>query len=138
MSVAYARLCFPYLAAVALTRGTVGLDDFTPERRADPALAALAAIVTVVDDGNPDRNTMSPQRLRLLLKDGNEAEIQVPSTLGSPQRPLDNTAHLAKFRACWRHGGLGADEGERLIGILDRLEREDDIVGAIGLTAAVA
>ncbi|MEX1250447.1 MAG: MmgE/PrpD family protein, partial [Hyphomonas sp.] len=35
MTSSYARLCFAYCGAVALRRGTVGLDDFRPDRLAD-------------------------------------------------------------------------------------------------------
>jgi 2-methylcitrate dehydratase PrpD len=47
----YARLCFQYLGAVTLLRGTVGLGDFTVDRLNDPATHALAAKITVIDDG---------------------------------------------------------------------------------------
>jgi 2-methylcitrate dehydratase PrpD len=52
MTPAYARLCLPYLAAVTLTRGTVGLADFSAGRLGDPAVLALAA-----RDGPPGPRT---------------------------------------------------------------------------------
>src|SRR4029077_16401531 len=100
---------------------TVGLGDFTPERRGDPKLAALAARIEVVNDANPNPNALAPQRLRIEMKTGVRYEFVVPHTLGSPEHPLDRAAHLTKFRDCWRYGGAGAAKGEELIRLVDRL-----------------
>ncbi|MFM2045261.1 MAG: hypothetical protein RLY86_3837, partial [Pseudomonadota bacterium] len=50
MAANYARLCFPWLGAVTLARGTVGLTDFDPASLADPALHRVAARIRVVAD----------------------------------------------------------------------------------------
>ncbi len=128
MEVSYARLCFPYVGAVALMRGSVEVDDFAPARLADPMLAALAARIAVVDDGNADETTMTPQRLRLFLKSGRICEAVVEHILGSPSNPLGRERHLAKFRRCWAGGArpLDAERGERIIELVDRLDLAED------------
>jgi aconitate decarboxylase len=136
MDVAYARLCFPYVAAVVLSRGSVGLDDFTPERRADAKLAALAAGIEVVRDGNPNANALAPQSVHIELKTGARHAFAVPHTLGSPEHPLDRAAHLAKFRGCWGYGGADAAKGEKLIALVDRLEQLGDVAELVQLTIA--
>ena len=118
----YARLCLPFVGALALTRGTVALDDFTAERLADPALHALAARIAVVVDDNPDPNALNPQRVEIVLKDGARHAIDLPAVLGSPAAPLDRARHLAKFRACWRHAGLIPEAGDVLATLVDRLD----------------
>ena len=61
MSVAYARLCFAWLGALVLTRGTVDLADFTPERLARPRTARAGGEDPVVEvDGNPDPAAFVP------------------------------------------------------------------------------
>ncbi|HYU11027.1 MAG TPA: MmgE/PrpD family protein, partial [Stellaceae bacterium] len=77
MAVAYARLCLPYVAAVCLRRGTVGLDDFTPEALADPETLALARRLSVIADGNPDPNALHPVRVELDLADGNTVACDI-------------------------------------------------------------
>jgi 2-methylcitrate dehydratase PrpD len=96
MTPAYARLCLPFLAALMLRDGRIDPRLFTPQGLADPALAALAARVTLVDDGNPDQNALFPQRLRLVFGDGSHRNIAIPHTLGSPDAPLSPDQAAAK------------------------------------------
>src|SRR5438270_1915397 len=60
MSVAYARLCLPYVGAVCLRHGTVGLGDFTPQAIGDPDTLVLARRLSVIADDNPDPNALHP------------------------------------------------------------------------------
>ena len=100
MSVAHARLCLAYCGAVTLRRGTLGLDDFTPEALVDPEILALAARLQVVADSNPDPNALHPVRVELDLVDGRTIACDVAAVLGSPARPLSPEAARAKFAAC--------------------------------------
>lgn len=88
MTPAYARLCLPLLAALMLRDGQIDPRRFTPETFADPAVGALAARVTIRDDGNPDPNALSPQRLRITMSDGTTREHAIQATLGAPDAPL--------------------------------------------------
>lgn len=106
MAPAYARLCFPWLASVVLTRGTVALDDFGEERRHDPALLALAARITVTVDDNPDPAAFTPATATAYLTDGSVRTIAVTAQLGSPAWPLSREQHLAKARGCLAFAGL--------------------------------
>ncbi|HTZ35371.1 MAG TPA: MmgE/PrpD family protein [Stellaceae bacterium] len=100
MSVAHARLCLPYCAAIWLRRGTLGLGDFSPEALADRATLDLAGRLSVVDDGNSDPNALGPQRVELDLADGRTVARDVDAVLGSPANPLSAEAARAKFAAC--------------------------------------
>jgi aconitate decarboxylase len=100
MTVAYARLCLPYVAAVCLRHGTVGLGDFTPEALGDPDTLALARRLTVIADDNPDPNALHPVRVELDLADGSTVACDVTEILGGPSRPLSPEAARAKFIAC--------------------------------------
>jgi 2-methylcitrate dehydratase PrpD len=132
LTVNYARLCFQYLGAVTMLRGTVGLDDFTPERLADPAAHELAARIEVIDDGTPDPAAFTPQIAVATLKDGTTREARVDKLFGSPADPLSREQHLAKFRACLAFGYGRPMEAlaETLIARVDALEAEPD-VGAL-------
>ncbi|WP_199554235.1 MmgE/PrpD family protein [Sandaracinobacteroides hominis] len=108
MAPGYARLCLPWLAAVVLTRGTVSLGDFTPERLADAELVALAQRVRVVADDNGDPAAFVPATAIATLRDGREIRAEVAAQFGSPEWPLSRDEHLAKALGCLEFAGLGA------------------------------
>ncbi len=127
MQVNYARLCLQYTGALALTSGTVDVTDFHAERLSDPQLHALGRRIDVVIDDNPDPNALGPQQIIAHVRDGRELTVDVPHTLGSPERPLTREQYLAKFRRCLTLGthALPDDAGERIIALVDRLEDLD-------------
>ena len=124
MTVAYARLCLPYLAAVCLRRGTVGLDDFTSEALADPQTLALAGRLSAVIDGNPDPNALHPVRVELDLADGRTVACDIADVIGSPARPLSAAAARAKFDGCCR---AVSDGGAALWHAVLSLDRAPDM-----------
>ncbi len=128
----YARLCFQYLGAVTLLRGTVGLGDFTVDRLNDPATHALAAKITVIDDGSPDPAAFCPQIALATLADGSTRSARVDALFGSPADPLSEAQHLEKFRACLAFG-FGREMpalADEMIVRVGALETEPD-VGAL-------
>jgi 2-methylcitrate dehydratase PrpD len=129
----YARLCMAFVGALALTRGTVALEDFAAERLVDPALHALAARIAVVIDDNPDPNALNPQRVEIALTSGARHAIDLPVPLGNPAAPLDRARHLAKFHGCWRYAGLAQETGEALIALVDRLDSLPSTSALVGL-----
>ena len=108
MSPAYARLCLPYLAAAMLIRGSLGLEDFTPERLGEPEVLALAQRITVEIDANPDPAAFAPAVAVAVTLDGVTNQVEVDSQLGSPDQPLTREQHLTKARACLAYAGLDA------------------------------
>ena len=128
MTMGYARLCLPYVGAVCLRRGTVALDDFTMAALADPATLALARRLTVIDDGNPDPNALTPQRVEIDRAGGRTLAYEVTQVLGSPERPLSREAAKAKFTACWHSvPSRTADQGTALWDAVATLESLDDV-----------
>jgi 2-methylcitrate dehydratase PrpD len=130
MGVAHARLCLPYLGAVALQRGSVGLADFGPEQRADPATLALAARISVHADGNPDPAAFGPAQLRATLSDGRCIVLPVERQFGSPAWPLSPAEHMQKAQDCLAFGGLGAAH-EALADAVQALPRAPDAAAAL-------
>lgn len=108
MAVSHARLCLPYLIAVALTRGEVSLRDFTPDALSDAGVLDLAARAVVTVDDNPDPAAFVPAELILTLKDGRELRGAVSAQLGSPSFPLTEAQQLAKGWSCLDFAGLGS------------------------------
>jgi 2-methylcitrate dehydratase PrpD len=137
MQVNYARLCFQYVAAVALQNDTaIGLADFQPQSLNDPVIHELAQQISVIVNDNPDPNALAPQKVIVHLYGGSSHEIEVSDVLGSPANPLSDEAHLEKFRRCWAYGGglLPRQNADRLIEAVGRLSELDDIRDLLALT----
>lgn len=130
MSVAYARLCFAWLGALVLTRGTVDLADFTPERLADPELLMLAEKIVVEVDGNPDNAAFVPAVGTATLTSGETCFSAVERQFGSPEWPLSEDEHMAKAQRCLEFGGLG-DAHAALAKLIGGLENVEDVSAAL-------
>ena len=102
----YARLCLPYLAAVTLRRGTVGLGDFDAASLGDPTTLALAERFAVESNGNPDPAAFVPALAEAELIDGARVSLPVTRQFGAPDWPLSPAEHRAKVEACLTFGGL--------------------------------
>jgi 2-methylcitrate dehydratase PrpD len=137
LEVNYARLCLPYVGAVALVTGGVTLTDFTPERLSDPIIHAVAKRIDVVINDVSSQSAFTPQHAIAQLTDGSRLEISIDALLGAPARPLSRNQHVAKFRACvgYGFGAARPDIGDALIGATDDLLSLADI-GMLGRMAA--
>jgi 2-methylcitrate dehydratase PrpD len=134
MDVPYARLCLPWLGAVALTYGEVGLGDFTPERLSDPTILALAQRIVVIDDGSPNPAAFTPLRAIARTAVGETVEVQIDAMLGAPNNPLSLEQHNAKARRCLAFGGLEAVHAG-LIRAIAALEQATDVAQALNMEA---
>jgi aconitate decarboxylase len=136
MSPGYARLCLPYVGAVCLRRGNVGLGDFTAAALADPETVRLARRLTVVEDGNSDPNALTPQRVEIDLAEGRTVAVTISAVLGSPERPLSPDAVRSKFMDCWHCMlDLATEQGTALWDAVFALETVDDVRPLAGLSA---
>jgi 2-methylcitrate dehydratase PrpD len=134
----YARLSAPFVAATALIRGTVGVEDFRPEARADPATLALGRRVEVVSNDHPDPNALTPICVEVRLQSGVTHDLTLDVVYGHPAKPMTRDAHLAKFRGNWTAGAtpLPSERGERLIALIDDLEQVEDVRVLVDLMVA--
>jgi 2-methylcitrate dehydratase PrpD len=123
----YARLCLPFVAATTLRFGTVTLADFTPARLADPVTLALAAKVTMAEDGNPDPNAVVPQAVEVVQ--ATTARVTVAHTLGSPANPLTPQAREEKAAACVAAARHRRGEAASLIAAVAALDEAPDLAG---------
>jgi len=130
MGPAHARLCFAYLGAVVLLRGSVGLEDFTPERLADAAVLKLAQRISVQADDNPDPAAFVPALLVVTLTDGSQLEHAVSQQFGSPAWPLSPEQHLEKARACLAFGGR-AEVHQALAALIEGFDAAPDVSRAL-------
>jgi 2-methylcitrate dehydratase PrpD len=99
----------PYCIAVALVRGSVGLDVFTDEAVRDARVLALAGKVRYeIDPDNPYPNNYTGH-IRATLRDGSVVEERQPHLRGGAHEPLSSRDIEDKFVLNARHGGWAAD-----------------------------
>ncbi|MGJ3231018.1 MAG: MmgE/PrpD family protein [Oceanicaulis sp.] len=105
MQINYARLCFPYIGAVALTRGTVGLSDFTEQALEDRAVLRLAEVIEVeIDEDISDPAKFAPQTARARLTSGKTVSAKIDALYGSPADPMSPEDVAAKRAECLQFG----------------------------------
>lgn len=125
----YARLCASYVAACALARGTVAVEDFRAPSLADAHSLALARRVAIELDANPDPNALTPVSVEITLKDGRRFDTRIEVVYGNPLRPMGREAELEKlhrnFQAAARQ--MVREKAERLSMLIDGLERVGDV-----------
>ena len=125
----YARLCAAYVAARALIRGRVDLDDFSEAARVDPVTLELASRVAISIDDNPDPNALAPITVRIIARDGTRVEQELDVIYGNPAKPMTREAWVDKFE---RNLGaarvrLPSGAANRALSLLESLPEQSDI-----------
>lgn len=101
-----AKFSLPFGVALGLARGRAGLEDFSPDAIADPALLALTERVSYEidpDDPYPARFT---GHVRVELDDGRVFEARQDHIRGGAEAPLSRGEIEEKFAANARYGGV--------------------------------
>jgi 2-methylcitrate dehydratase PrpD len=117
MTPAYARLCLSALAELMIEDGRID-----PRRFGE--WSGLPKRLALIDDGNPDPNALSPQRVCVTFADGRRVEREVPHTLGSPAVPLSAEQARAKLGLARELAPAGHDPrifGDPISYLLDSL-----------------
>ena len=124
----YARLCASFVAARALIRGLLDLEDFTDEARADPRSLALAGRIQIEQDSNPDPNALVPVTVTITLADGRSVARSLDVIYGNPAKPMERTAYLDKFRSnlAASRETLDLAQTDNTIELLESLQRSTD------------
>ncbi|MCF8061270.1 MAG: MmgE/PrpD family protein [Deltaproteobacteria bacterium] len=93
------RFSVPYLLAVLMHRGGVGLDVLDDDLIREESVRELAARVDLVlsDDYEAMRPERSPARVTLSLRDGRELTGEVLDCLGDPPNPMADGELRRKF-----------------------------------------
>jgi 2-methylcitrate dehydratase PrpD len=96
---AAARFSLPYVVAIALSRGEVGVSAFDAQSLIDPVVVALMAKVTLKENEAIERCFPSQRSalVRVKLADGRVFEHFQLHRKGDPEEPLSDTELEAKF-----------------------------------------
>jgi 2-methylcitrate dehydratase PrpD len=114
-----AKFSLPYCIGALVSRGSLGVDAFTPEAIADERALALAAKVRYEVAAFEDGNEFSGG-IRARAGD-REFEATVPRPRGGPANPMTPAEVHAKFLGN-ASLALGEEGAERLLGVLSELE----------------
>jgi 2-methylcitrate dehydratase PrpD len=126
-----AKFSIAYCVAVALLDGRAGLDQFTPERMSDPAIATILehTRVSVAEDLTAKYPAAWPARLTVTLVNGEVLHGAADFPRGNPENPVTTLELEDKFRALVAPR-FGADAAGRAVETVARLEDLADITGA--------
>lgn len=128
----HARASLPYAVAHVLQYGAVGVDAYSPDRIAEPALLALVARVACVPEATA-RIAFSG-RLEIEMADGARYSCTIENARGSAERPLDDVTLVEKFQACARRT-LTADAANDVLAKVLEIEHVQPLGSLIRLIA---
>lgn len=135
MDANYARLCFPYLAAVMLRDGSVGLSQFSDGVLSDDGIHATAAQIRVVSDEGPDPAAFVPQRLDARLNDGRNITLATDRLYGAPGNLMSPEAAHRKLTDCLGFAGSDdpAGHADALRNAIENLNQSDSLADVLSL-----
>lgn len=117
-----AMFSVPYTVALALIEGVVDLASFHDKGIDDPKVLALAAKIFCEPDPDSDFPRHFPGEIRITLPEGRVVSRREPTSLGTPDRPLnwDQTAHKFVGNAT---RVISEDRARRIIDAVEQIER---------------
>jgi 2-methylcitrate dehydratase PrpD len=135
-SVLQAQMSLQYIVAVALLEGAALLEQFSEAKIADPRVVDLAGRVRFSVDPDIDRlyPRRYPNRVEIVLKNGQRFETRIDFPKGSVEHPMSFDEVAGKFRSLAGHA-VPAAQAERIIETVGRVEELEDIRELTGLLA---
>ncbi|TDD34609.1 MmgE/PrpD family protein [Actinomadura sp. KC06] len=112
-----ARFSLPFVLALTVVDGALGVDGFRAGRLSDPAVLDVARRVDYEVVEYAEYPAAFPGGVRVELNDGTRHEEHLRHNVGSPGNPMSPDDIAAKFRDCAR-AATGAKETDRLLNAL--------------------
>ena len=125
MTASYARLCLRFIVPLMLLDRDIDPRRFTEDVYSDPEIVALSEKISILDDGNQDKNALGPQAMTIHLNDGREIALKCVDPLGSPNNPLNQQQRNQKVIRCFELG-LPERNATDFIDCCERLAELDD------------
>lgn len=122
-----AKRSVPFVAAVALAKGSVQIGHFLPQNLKDPDVLRMAQRITHKVD--PTFGVVTPCPIEIRTKNGQSYSSRAGTLRGHPDNPLSKEELVEKFRDCARYGRarLSSSQIERLIAAILDLETVKDV-----------
>lgn len=126
-----AQASIQYTVAVALSKGSYGLEDVSPESLRAPAIQRLMAKVKLevdpgLEEGRRCHPDSWPTELTVRMKNGATYNHRMDYPPGSPKNPATPQQLAEKFRVLATRV-LPLSQAEELSGAVERLEKMEDV-----------
>ena len=130
-----AQFSIPWGSAVAIARGTPGLNDYTAEAITSPDILAVTAKVEIDTDKTLNSTGLEPVRMTAYLKDGTKHQVYTDTATGSPDRPISFEQSETKFRMLVESAEkrISRANEDKVVALVKDLENLDDIRSLIRL-----
>jgi 2-methylcitrate dehydratase PrpD len=122
-----------FAAAVAIVKGSAGVNDFSDANAKDPVIVALRDRVTTTIDSSIKEEQV---RATVVLKDGRRLEKFIEHVVGSVERPMSDAQLEAKFSGL-AEGVLPPAQTRRLMDMCWKVEEMADVSALARAAAAV-
>jgi 2-methylcitrate dehydratase PrpD len=133
-----AKFSLPYCTAVALERGAVTLDDFSPTALQRTSTQALAQRITYRVDESATMREATAGSLELHTTSGQRHDVRITEPLGHPSNPLSDEQLIAKLIDCAARAKVpyNAQRGRTLAEALLAIDQSASAATALGSTVA--
>lgn len=130
-----AQYSIKYCVANALLRKSSKLKHFDEPYVKEPQIMPLTKKVHVTGDPALDRRGLSAMDMRVRTKDGEVYYQSMDFVPGSPEKPLTDEEHMARFQDCVSYSGkpLPKENIEKLVSLVNHLEEVEDVRSLIPL-----
>lgn len=125
-----ARMSIPYSAAVALVKGSAGIDDFSESVIKDEKLMGLVSKVSVVENEELTRQSPAKRMAIMTVYTSDEKYREaVAYPKGQPENPMTLDDISNKFFECGRSVGIKNAQLETIREIV--LNKKDSVIGEL-------
>ncbi|MGQ9648142.1 MAG: MmgE/PrpD family protein [Thermodesulfobacteriota bacterium] len=125
----------PYVLAVALVHGKIGLEDFTMKAIQRQEVLKISKIVKPVKDASLPKvtDTGIPAWVSIMLQNRKILECRRDVVKGSPSMPLSTEERYEKFFDCFNYAQYPRKIGEHLLESLEHIEDMEDVSDLVAL-----
>lgn len=117
LGVSSAKMSMPFAVALALCKGSAGMEDFNDTTVTDEEILVLTRKVKVVE--NDELSALVPKKrasiLNITMKDGTTLSHRVDYPKGEPENPLTDEELEAKFMSLAKASGISDSNCKQII-----------------------
>lgn len=122
LGVSSAKMSMPFAVALALMKGSAGMEDFNETNVTDEEILALTRKVKVVE--NEELSALVPKKrasiLNIIMKDGTTLSHRVDYPKGEPENPLNDEELIQKFNSLAMASGLSEENCSKVIELINQ------------------
>lgn len=117
-----AKMSMPFAVALALTKGSAGMEDFNEANVIDKEILSLARKVKVVE--NDELSALVPKKrasiLKIVMKDGYIHSHRIDYPKGEPENPLTDEELVQKFNSLAMVSGISEENCNKVIELINQ------------------